>query len=87
MGAGGPKAEVKAGQALQGSGGTPCFPNAAAKPRKAAKTKAVAYRVSFVHRLTQNWPGATFLIMSWHAQWCSPTPSQRLHVRPVLRAH
>lgn len=32
MEAGGPKAEVKAGQLLQGSGGTPCFPNAAAKP-------------------------------------------------------
>ena len=35
MEAGGPKAEVKAGQLLQGSGGTPCFPNAAAKPCRA----------------------------------------------------
>ena len=79
MEAGGPKAEVKAGQLLQGSGGTPCFPNAAAKPCRATPYVSRAP----MDQLTQDWPGPPFLIMSWHARGVhSHTPSQCLTYTP-----
>jgi len=50
------------------------LPQCSCQTSQGGENQSRPYRVSFVHRLTQDWPGATFLIMSWHANGAVPLP-------------